>query len=65
MLTGQTGCVRIERVTQWRTSYTWYMNVQLWQQFAALFTADTDTLRSFFAQDHVQVFNIILDCVAF
>jgi len=36
------------------------------QQYAALFTADTDTMRSFFAQqDHMQVFNFILDCLDF
>ncbi len=36
------------------------------QQYAALFTADTDTVRSFFAQqDHMQVFNFILDCLDF
>ncbi len=35
-------------------------------QYAALFTADTDTMRSFFAQqDHMQVFNFILDCLDF
>ncbi len=34
------------------------------QQYAALFTADT--MRSFFAQqDHMQVFNFILDCLEF
>ncbi len=38
----------------------------LGQQYAALFTADTDTMRSFFAQqDHMQVFNFILDCLDF
>ncbi len=36
------------------------------QQYAALFTADTDTMRSFLAQqDHMQVFNFILDCLDF
>ena len=36
------------------------------QQYAALFTRDTDTMRSFFAQqDHMQVFNFILDCLDF
>ncbi len=36
------------------------------EQYAALFTADTDTMRSFFAQqDHMQVFHFILDCLDF
>ena len=67
MLTEQTGCLHIVGVMQLRMSYTWYMNVQpLRQQYAALFTADTDTMRSFFAQqDHMQVFNFILDCLDF
>jgi len=34
------------------------------QQYATLFSPDTDTMRSFFAQrDHMQVFNFILDCL--
>ena len=33
-------------------------------QYAALFTPDTDTMRSFFAQqDHMQVFKFVLDCL--
>ena len=33
-------------------------------QYAALFTPETDTMRSFFGQkDHVQVFCFILDCL--
>ena len=36
------------------------------QQYAAWFTADTDTMRSFFAQqDHMQVFDFILGCLDF
>ena len=36
------------------------------QQYAALVTADTDTMRSFFAkQDHMQVFSFLLDCLDF
>ncbi len=36
------------------------------QQYAALFTPDTDTMRSFFWQDdHMQVFRFILDCLDF
>ena len=36
------------------------------QQYATLFTADTDTMMSFFAQqDHMQVFNFTLDCLYF
>ena len=35
-------------------------------QYAALFTPDTDTLRSFFAQqDHMRVFKFVLDCLDF
>ena len=34
------------------------------QQYAALFTPETATMRSFFGQrDHVQVFCFILDCL--
>lgn len=34
----------------------------LWQQYGALFSPETDAMRSFFAQrDHMQVFNFILD----
>ena len=34
------------------------------QQYATLFSSETDTMRSFFAQkDHMQVFNFILDCL--
>ena len=34
------------------------------QQFAALFTSNTDTLRSLFAQeDHMQVSRSVLDCL--
>ena len=34
------------------------------QQYAALFTPETDTMRSFFGQkDHMQVFCFILDCL--
>ena len=33
-------------------------------QYAALFTPDIDTMRSPFAQqDHMQVFNFVLDCL--
>ena len=36
------------------------------QQYATLFSPETDTMRSFFAQrDHMQVFNFILDCLDF
>ncbi len=36
------------------------------QQYAALFTAQTDTMRSFVAQqDHMQVSNAVLDCLDF
>lgn len=36
------------------------------QQYAALFTSDTDTMRSFFGQkDHMQLFSFILDCLDF
>ena len=35
------------------------------QQYAALFTSDTDTMRSCFEQDHMQVFSFILDCLDF
>ncbi len=36
------------------------------QQYAALFTPGTDTMRSFFGQkDHMQVFSFILDCLDF
>ena len=36
------------------------------QQYAALFTAGTDTMRSFFAQhDHMQVSSFTLDCLDF
>lgn len=31
------------------------------QQYAALFTSDIDTMRSFFGQDRMQVFRFILD----
>ena len=35
-------------------------------QYAALFTPDTNTVRSFFAQqDHMQVFKFVLDCLDF
>ena len=35
-------------------------------QCPALFTPDTDTMRSFFAQqDHMQAFKFVLDCVDF
>ena len=35
-------------------------------QYAALFTPDIDTMRSFFAQqDHMQVFKFVLDCLDF
>ena len=35
-------------------------------QYAALFTPDTDTMRSFFAQqDHMQVFKFVLACLDF
>ena len=35
-------------------------------QYAALFTPDTNTMRSFFAQqDHMQVFKFVLDCLDF
>ena len=34
------------------------------QQYASLFTSQTDTMRSFFGQrDHMQVFKFILDCL--
>ena len=34
------------------------------QQYASLFSANTDTMRSFFAQqDHMQVFKFVLDCL--
>ena len=33
-------------------------------QYAALFTPDPNTMRSFFAQqDHTQVFKFVLDCI--
>ena len=36
------------------------------QQYAALFTPDTNTMRSFFGQaNHMQVFHFILDCLDF
>ncbi len=36
------------------------------QQYAALFTPETDTMRSFFGQqDRMQVFKFILDCLDF
>ena len=36
------------------------------QQYAALFSTDTNTMRSFFAQqDHMQVFSFVLDCLDF
>ena len=35
-------------------------------QYAALFTPDTDTMRSFFSkQDHMQVVKFVLDCLDF
>ena len=35
-------------------------------QYGALFTPDTDTIRSFFAQqDHMQVLKFVLDCLDF
>ena len=35
-------------------------------QYAALFTPDTNTMRSFFAQqDHMRVFKFVLDCLDF
>ena len=35
-------------------------------QYAALFTPDTNTMKSFFArQDHMQVFKFVLDCLDF
>ena len=35
-------------------------------QYAALFTPDTNTMRSFFAQqDHMQVFKFVWDCLDF
>ena len=35
-------------------------------EYAALFTPDTNTMRSFFAQqDHMQVFKFVLDCLDF
>ena len=35
-------------------------------QYAALYTPDTNTMRSFFAQqDHMQVFILVLDCLDF
>ncbi|KAL3135391.1 hypothetical protein ABBQ32_007575 [Trebouxia sp. C0010 RCD-2024] len=40
------------------------MDLPLRQQYATLFSSETDTMRSFFAQkDHMQVFNFILDCL--
>ena len=34
------------------------------QRYASLFSANTDTMRSFFAQqDHMQVFKFVLDCL--
>ncbi len=34
------------------------------QQYAPLFSTDTNTMRSFFAQqDHMQVFKFVLDCL--
>ena len=34
------------------------------QRYASLFSANTDTMRSFFAQqDHMQVFKLVLDCL--
>ena len=36
------------------------------QRYASLFSTQTDTMRSFFAQqDHMQVFKFILDCLDF
>ena len=36
------------------------------QQYADLFTSETDTMRSFFGQkDHMRVFSFILDCLDF
>ena len=33
------------------------------QRYAAVFPTITDTMRSFFAQqDHLQIFNFVLDC---
>jgi len=38
----------------------------LGQQYVSLFTTDTDTMRSFFAQqDHMQVFDFLLGCLDF
>ena len=35
-------------------------------QYAAFLAPDTDTMRSFFAQqDHMQVFEFVLDCLDF
>ncbi len=34
------------------------------QRYAPLFSTDTNTMRSFFAQqDHMQVFKFVLDCL--
>ena len=36
------------------------------QQYATLFSPDTNTMRSFFGQtDHMQVFRFVLDCLDF
>ena len=33
------------------------------QQYAPLFSTDTDTMRSLFAQDHMKVFKLVLSCL--
>ena len=48
--------------------YSCFMNAQFFShlRYAALFTADTTTMRSLFAQqDHMQVFKFVLDCLDF
>ena len=36
------------------------------QRYSALFTPETDTMRSFVGQrDHMQVFKFVLDCLGF
>ncbi len=59
MLPGLVGSARI--VVVWLECPALRM---LRQQYAPLFSTDTNTMRSFFAQqDHMQVFKFVLSCL--
>ena len=59
-----THCVGIAVADELRMVHERPVLQPLRQQHAALFPSNTDTMRSFFAQqDHMQVFRFVIDCL--